>query len=71
MKKLQNILAFLNLLEGRRTRISISHVMMWVSIWVVAHMTINSPEYLAEALTALGVSTANYVAKRYIHRGAE
>lgn len=66
---MKNMLAFLNLLEADKSKISISNVMMWASVFMTIWMTIFSPEYIAEALTALGVSTVNYVAKRHITKG--
>lgn len=66
---MKNILAFLNVLEADKSKISISNVMMWASVFMTIWMTIFSPEYIAEALTALGVSTLNYVAKRHINKG--
>lgn len=71
MEYIKKILAFFNLLERGRKRISISHIMMWISVWMVVYMTINSPEYLAQALTALGVATTNYIAKRHINKDKE
>ena len=65
---MKNVLAFLNLLEEDKSKISISNVMMWASVFMTIWMTIFSPQYIAEALTALGVSTLNYVAKRHINK---
>lgn len=66
---MKNILAFLNVLEKDKSKISISNVMMWSSVFMTIWMTIFSPQYVAEALTALGVSTINYIAKRHINKG--
>lgn len=65
---MKKILEFLNLLEADNSKISISSVMMWSSVFMIIWMTIFSPQYIAEALTALGVSTLNYIAKRHINK---